>query len=58
MRIITEQNVDQLLSLTKGEDIAKLSFDKFQNFEQVKIPLKKNNFQIKVLLLLKKNPYT
>ena len=44
MRIITEQNVDQLLSLTKGEDIAKLSFDKYQNLEQVQNAIKEKQF--------------
>jgi DNA-directed RNA polymerase II subunit RPB2 len=36
MRIITADNVDQLMSLTKGDDIVKLTSEKFLNLEQIK----------------------
>ena len=35
MRIITEDNIDQLLTLTEGDDIAKLTNGSFLNLEQV-----------------------
>tara|TARA_A100001015_G_C15043806_1_gene741847 strand:- start:4738 stop:7326 length:2589 start_codon:yes stop_codon:yes gene_type:complete len=35
MRIITDDNVDQLLSLTEGDDIQKLTHNKFFNLEQI-----------------------
>ena len=53
MRIITEDNVDQLMSLTKGDDIEKLTGglvtenQKFINVEQVRNFVKSQNMQIK-----------
>jgi hypothetical protein len=47
MRIITEDNVDQLLSLTKGKDIIKLTADKFQNLEQIQNEIKSIQFKDK-----------
>jgi hypothetical protein len=35
MRLITEDNVERLMSLTKGDDIEKLSGNKFVNVEQI-----------------------
>lgn len=35
MRIITEDNIDQLMTLTKGNDIEKLTNNTFTNLEQV-----------------------
>ena len=35
MRIITEDNIDQLLTLTKGDDIIKLTNNTFINLEQI-----------------------
>ena len=58
MRIITEQNVDQLLSLTKGEDIAKLSFDKYQNLEQVQNAIKEKQFSDKSPAVIKEKTPT
>ena len=51
MRIITEDNVDQLLSLTEGDDIRKLTG--FANLEQVMNDMQKNNFKQKEPLLIK-----
>ena len=50
MRIITSDNVDQLLTLTKGDDIIKLTKEKYQNFEQLQndIKLKKCNLRMRV----------
>ena len=47
MRIITEDNVDQLLSLTKGKDIIKLTADKFQNLDQIQNEIKSIQFKDK-----------
>ncbi len=53
MRIITEDNVDQLMSLTKGDDIEKLTGGEntqgqiFINVEQVRNFVKSQNMQLK-----------
>ena len=53
MRIITEDNVDQLMSLTKGDDIEKLTGNSstenqvFINVEQVRNFVKSQNMQLK-----------
>ena len=53
MRIITEDNVDQLMSLTKGDDIEKLTGgpstdnNTFYNVEQVRNFVKAQNSQLK-----------
>jgi len=47
MRIITEENVDQIMSLTKGDDVKKLTHEAFINVEQVRNMVKREEHQIK-----------
>ncbi|MAT48985.1 MAG: hypothetical protein CMA27_04050 [Euryarchaeota archaeon] len=53
MRIITNDNVDQLLTLTSGNDIIKLTKEKFQNFEQLQNDISSKQFQDKGIPLIK-----
>jgi hypothetical protein len=47
MRVITEDNVDQLMSLTKGDDVEKLTHQRFFNLEQVRNQVNSEEHQMK-----------
>ena len=47
MRVITEDNVDQLMSLTKGDDVEKLTHQRFFNLEQVRNHVNSQEHQLK-----------
>ena len=53
IRIITSDNVDQLLTLTKGNDILKLTKEKYQNFEQLQNDISSKQFKDKGEFVIK-----